>query len=325
MSIYLIEGAALTDIADAIRQKRGGSDPLTPGEMPGEILSISSGTATLPEQVTLTASAGAGAAVELSWENPTEAFAGLLIVRKAGSLPTSPTDGDAVYNGSGTAFTDTGVEEGTTYFYRPYPYNSEGGYQTVLTGYAQITPSSNILLSEIPAGVKNILTPEGQWFDKLSGDKTLESTAHPVLFSQYLTTSTISITANGISQIRDQILPKYSDAVRAKMYNGSGMSATQYVSTLNKSQLLSAPFSTSTAADANRLRDTVYTYWCDSYRSAETDDGDTNYYRYTVHNTGVVKEMMNMTPTLTGAAIPFLPDTMVSGTPNASGQYTMIV
>lgn len=89
----------------------------------------------LPEQITaFTAVADNTPSITLSWENPTEYWAGTLIVKKAGSAPEGVNDGEKIYNGTGTSFVDTVVEYDTEYFYRAYPYNSKKQYQTeVLT------------------------------------------------------------------------------------------------------------------------------------------------------------------------------------------------
>lgn len=301
-------------------------------ELAGLIAQISAGTSTLPEQVTLTALTLTAMTVELSWENPTEYFAGLLIVRKAGSLPTSPTDGDAVYNGSGTTYTDTDVESDVTYFYRPYPYNSDGSYQTVLTGYAQATPTNGIPLTSIPAGIKNILTPEGQWFDKLS----VEKNGCPTLLSQYTTTTRTAVTSNPtatseINAINSQILAKYSDAVRALMVDGGV--ASQCAITEGTTPMIRSPFNTNAnAVDSNRLRESRVRFWCSgkTLHAEEVDDEVNNYYwRYYVDTDGRVKYLSyngGGGQTLYIAAyIPFSTDVRVSAEPNASGQYTLMV
>ena len=46
MAKYFIQDTTLTNIADAIRAKTGGTDSITPENMPTEIASITTGTAT---------------------------------------------------------------------------------------------------------------------------------------------------------------------------------------------------------------------------------------------------------------------------------------
>lgn len=53
---YMIQGETLTAIADAIRGKTGGSDPIEPGQMANEITNIPAGGGGMPEGVTALAS-----------------------------------------------------------------------------------------------------------------------------------------------------------------------------------------------------------------------------------------------------------------------------
>ena len=59
---------------------------------------------------------------------------GLIIVRKVGSNPTSPTDGTQVYDGDGIAATctDNGLTNGTTYHYAAYAHDGQGNYSEPL-------------------------------------------------------------------------------------------------------------------------------------------------------------------------------------------------
>ncbi|MBU1102668.1 hypothetical protein KJ853_03385 [Patescibacteria group bacterium] len=66
-----------------------------------------------------TATAGDGQ-ISLSWTNPTTDFAGVTILRKTGSYPTSPTDGTIIYDNNGTSYVNTGLTNGTTYYYKAF-------------------------------------------------------------------------------------------------------------------------------------------------------------------------------------------------------------
>lgn len=70
----------------------------------------------------------------LSWTAPSpdedNSFVGARIVRKTGSAPTSIHDGTVVYEGTALTYTDTGLTDGTTYYYRAFAYNAKKKYQT---------------------------------------------------------------------------------------------------------------------------------------------------------------------------------------------------
>lgn len=72
----------------------------------------------------------------LSWTAPSpdedNSFVGARIVRKTGSAPTGINDGTIVYEGTALTYTDTGLTDGTTYYYRAFAYNARTKYQTEL-------------------------------------------------------------------------------------------------------------------------------------------------------------------------------------------------
>lgn len=87
----------------------------------------------LPEQVdNVTISPGDLSAI-LTWSNPVNdensSYVGVRIVRKEGSCPNNKSDGTVVYEGSANEYTDTGLTEGVTYYYRFFAYNADGKYQ----------------------------------------------------------------------------------------------------------------------------------------------------------------------------------------------------
>ncbi len=73
------------------------------------------------------------------WENPhQDSFVGTIIVRKAGGYPTTPTDGELIYEGNSETFTDLNVQNGVTYYYAIYSYNKEKEYSKAI--HVKLTP-----------------------------------------------------------------------------------------------------------------------------------------------------------------------------------------
>lgn len=86
-------------------------------------------TSTLPPQTVLVADAlYETPSIQLKWQD-TKAN-GYRIVKKENIVPTNVLDGETVFNGTGTTYTDTSVEVGKIYYYRIFPYNAEKQYQT---------------------------------------------------------------------------------------------------------------------------------------------------------------------------------------------------
>ena len=118
------------------------------------------GDGTPPGNVSgFTATPGDGQ-VSLSWTNPTDAdFAGVRILRKTGSAPTSPTDGTLVHQGTGTSQVDTGLANGTTYYYGAFTYDAMPNYSSGVTvsgtpGVSdQIPPSAQVVHPAVDAQV----------------------------------------------------------------------------------------------------------------------------------------------------------------------------
>lgn len=83
-----------------------------------------------------TASAGDSTAL-LSWVNPGDAdFSRAKLVRKAPTPPANSADGTVIYEGTGSAFADLGLANGTTYYYAVFAYDLAGHESAAATASA---------------------------------------------------------------------------------------------------------------------------------------------------------------------------------------------
>jgi hypothetical protein len=114
----------------------------TPGYAPGDVSS-------------LTATAG-NAQVTLTWTDPSDVvvdgltlmeWAGTKVLRKAGSYPVSHTDGVLVVDSmtrdqyASTGIVDSGLTNGTVYYYQAFPYSTANKYNEDVANRASATPT----------------------------------------------------------------------------------------------------------------------------------------------------------------------------------------
>ena len=84
---------------------------------------------TPPASVSAFAAVAGNGQIALFWSNPSdEDFQGTRVARATGAYPASPTDGTAVYEGAAETFTDTGLTNGTPYFYSAFAYDGVPNY-----------------------------------------------------------------------------------------------------------------------------------------------------------------------------------------------------
>ena len=122
--------------------------------MPNIIRCGSSNYGTLPAQVSNFYATIGDTKVVLTWNKPSDGnYSGVAIVRKTGGYPQRVLDGVKVYAGTGTSFTDTGLTNGTQYYYRAFAYNSHHEYQTAYC-VATMTPLAVHELGTFPVGTK---------------------------------------------------------------------------------------------------------------------------------------------------------------------------
>ena len=84
--------------------------------------------------------------IVLSWINPTGGvFIGVKILRQTITYPTSVTDGTVVYAGANNSYIDTTVVNGTTYYYRAFPYDINNNYNSTTVGQ-EISATAKVYL-----------------------------------------------------------------------------------------------------------------------------------------------------------------------------------
>lgn len=90
---------------------------------------------TLPPMVTNLAAKGSNATITVSWTNPeSDALSGIAVVYNSTHTPDKPSDGTKVDAGLSETASLTGLENGTLYYIRVFPYNAKKQYQTLLNG-----------------------------------------------------------------------------------------------------------------------------------------------------------------------------------------------
>ena len=110
-------------------QSSGGQAVSTGGGGGGGGGSFSSGAINAPILLNATP---ADSEVVFTWKNPNEPsfVRTVIVVKKFGGYPTSPQDGQTIYEGDGQTFTDTSVVNGTTYYYEMYSYDHAKNYSS---------------------------------------------------------------------------------------------------------------------------------------------------------------------------------------------------
>ncbi|MBU2613348.1 carboxypeptidase regulatory-like domain-containing protein [Patescibacteria group bacterium] len=79
--------------------------------------------------------------VTLTWTLPSDPdLAGVRIMRKQGTYPTGPMDGNLIFSGMATSTVDIAVVAGTTYYYAAFAYDTAENYAS--GALAQATPTA---------------------------------------------------------------------------------------------------------------------------------------------------------------------------------------
>jgi len=99
---------------------------------------------------TVTSAAGEDSEIVLNWKNPNEtSFVRAMVVKKAGEYPTSPQDGQVIYEGRSETFTDTNLTNGATYYYALYSYDQAKNYSTPI--HVSLAPKKGVYEEKLDA------------------------------------------------------------------------------------------------------------------------------------------------------------------------------
>lgn len=87
-----------------------------------------------PGNISTTVSESVDQGTHIEWLPPADSdYAGTRIVRKMAVAPTNISDGILVYTGAGTSFDDSGLINGSNYYYRCYAFDAYSNYASGVT------------------------------------------------------------------------------------------------------------------------------------------------------------------------------------------------
>lgn len=92
------------------------------------VVYATSGDLTPPSAVTGLAAIPGNRQITLNWTNPLADFGGVRVLRKPGAVPANPVDGTIVYEGTAITCADTGLNNGETYYYAVYAFDTSRNY-----------------------------------------------------------------------------------------------------------------------------------------------------------------------------------------------------
>lgn len=173
-----------------------------------------------------TATAGDGQ-ISLSWTNPTATdFAGVRILRKTGSYPADYNDGTVVYDNSGTSYINTGLTNGTTYYYKAFSrdavLNYSSGAQASAIPRDTTAPGQITNLSAVALGSNSVRL---NW--TAVGDDGNSGTASSYDI-RYSTSQITSANWGSATQVSGEPTPKVSGTSETMTISGLLSNTTYY-------------------------------------------------------------------------------------------------
>ncbi len=97
----------------------------------------------------VTGAEGLDSQIVLNWKNPNTAnfVRSMIVVKKNGGYPTSPQDGQIIYEGRGETFADANLTNGTTYYYALYSYDHAKNYS--LPVHVSLAPKQGVYQEQL--------------------------------------------------------------------------------------------------------------------------------------------------------------------------------
>ena len=177
--------------------------------------------------------------VYIKWTDPDDivvsdstlaAWSGTLLVRKAGSMPTSRRDGTIVLDSktrnaySTTYFCDSGLTNGTTYYYKLFPYTTANAYTDDTADEFSATPTVQVagINSWNVSGITTAAAGDGKMTVKWT-DPAASITSDGVTLATWVAT-TIVVKAGGYPTSKDDADAAYTLKVTTRnQYSSSAL------------------------------------------------------------------------------------------------------
>lgn len=186
----------------------------------GDLIKIGSKDNIAPPPITNFKTEVGDGYVGLSWSNPDDTdFVGVKIQRKTGGYPVSEEDGTTAYDGVGTSFTDSGLVNETTYYYRAFTYDFDDNFQTDTGQQVSGVPTSDDDTSGSPGPRKLIGGDMSAGYfgrvpasDFITGDELASRIGLTLGISQYSNTDWLKFAIDGKIIFRPMKAIKYNSS-----------------------------------------------------------------------------------------------------------------
>ena len=183
--------------------------------------------------------------VHVSWTDPSDIevdgttyaeWAGTLLVRKAGSMPASRRDGTIVLDSvvrdaySSSYFTESGLTDGVTYYYKFYPYTTDGVYTDSEDDEFTATPTAEVdgIDEWLVTGI-SLTKISSTSFTVTWTDPSATITSNDVTLATWYSTTVVISTDDYVSSVSDttNVVASYTN-ISWCAYSSSGLEFSDF-------------------------------------------------------------------------------------------------